>query len=742
MADLEVNIWKTIYDYKYQENRETITIPEFFEIIKSEKYKVVIEKIRAIEDKEERDKAKEVLPNVTISGTFKEKNLLGLIKHSGFICIDFDNLITKNEAIKTALRNDKYIYGYFTSASGHGLAVIVRIDAHRHAETFIALERYFYEQYGLVADSGCKDVCRMRYFSYDPDAYLNTASQTYNKFPKIDTKPKKHYVTVLSTKSDIGKIVSQATQKCVDVTDGSYAEWQRLAASLATLGEQGRDYFHVLSQYNSKYDHIQADKKFDNMLNSANGNITIGTFYYYAKRAGLDTNTEKAAKIVETCREVKRIKNLTVDNAIKRLQDKSIICVDEDEKSNTEDIELVKKVYETTDISEIAGIQEIENYILENYELKRNEISNHIEWKNGQELEDKDYSEIYIETKKQYPKISKGDVGDIISSKSISYNPIKNFIEDNRHLITEGKTTGLISTLASCICGDTGLTGDRFDVEYEEYYIRKWMVGIIASVYGHVSPLLLALCGKMNTGKSQFFHRLFPAELKKYSIQKKIGIDKDSANDMCRYLLILDDELSGKSRMEDKHLRELTSTEYFTFRPPYGRINISRKRLAVLCGTTNDEAILSDPTGNRRIIPVRVLSIDHDKYNNIDKKALFMEAVRLYESGYKWELTSEDIERLEVSTVQHVAENFERELVSMFFDNPQTDAEKSFSKFMPTAEILIALEKETSQKLNIRKIGNELRMLKFEQHIKKVGSRTTRGYMVIPKKMNYSVERY
>ena len=77
MADLEVNIWKTIYDYKYQENRETITIPEFFEIIKSEKYKVVIEKIRAIEDKEERDKAKEVLPNVTISGTFKEKNLLG-----------------------------------------------------------------------------------------------------------------------------------------------------------------------------------------------------------------------------------------------------------------------------------------------------------------------------------------------------------------------------------------------------------------------------------------------------------------------------------------------------------------------------------------------------------------------------------------------------------------------------------------------------------------------------------------
>ena len=721
MADFEISLWADIFDAGYKENREIITIPELFRIIRGEKYKVIIEKIRSVDDKAKRDELKQMLPAVTVSGTFRERRIHGLIKHSGFICMDFDNLGAKAESIKTALQNDKNIYGCFTSASGRGLAVLVRIDSHRHTETFTALERYFYEQYGLVADVGCKDICRLRYFSHDPSAYTNTASQIYNKFPKVDTKPKKHYVAVLSTKSDIGKIVSQATQKGMDITDGSYAEWQRLAASLATLGEQGRDYFHALSQYNSKYDHTQADKKFDNMLNSANGNITIGTFYYYAKRSGLDTNTEKASKVLETCREVKRIKNLTVDNAIKRLQDKSIICIDEDEKSNTEDIELVKKVYETTDVSEIAGIQEIENYIFENYEFRRNEISNQIEWKTGEELEDKDFNEIYIETKKQYPKINKSDICSIIDAKTETYNPLKDYIEEHRSLITEGKTANLINEIAATIT-TASLNADIFDAEYEEYFIRKWFVGMIATIYGHTSPLLLALCGEIqNTGKSEFFKRLLPRKLYKYFADMKIGIDKDAQIAMTRYLVIFDDELAGKSKMEEEHLKALTSKSVFTFRPPYGTTSIQRRRLAVLCGTTNDKAILGDPTGNRRVIPISVMSINHANYNSIDKDALFMEAVRLYEAGEKWELTTNDIDRLAKNTTENIKENFEKDLILKFFTRTDGEASESFAGSYTPTDIILILEKETSQKLNVKKIGSELRNLGFKKTQRRIG---------------------
>lgn len=735
MADFEISVWDGITDTSYKETRKVITVPQLFEIVKANEYKVVIQRIRAEPDKTKRDELKKALLSaVTVSGVFSERRTAGLAKHSGCICIDFDGIAeNKIGQIKDKLRADKNVYGFFISASGKGLAVIVRIDPLRHAETFLALEKYFYEEYGLVACSGCKEVCRLRFFSYDPDAHVYFQSNIFDKFPKADKKPKKHYIDVPATNSDIGRIVNQAIQKGIDITDGSYSEWQRLAAALSTIGENGRDYFQALSQFHPKYDHAQTDRKFSNLIETANGNITIGTFFYLAKRAGLDTNTEKPAKIIETCREVKKNAKLTVDNAIKRLQDKNVICTAEDELSNNEDIELVKKVYEKTDISEVAGIQEVENHILENWKIKRNEISSQIEWENGNGLEDRHYSEIYIETKKQYPKVNKNDVLDIIHSKAVDYNPIKDFIEENRYLITERKTLGLTGCLASCICSDTGLTGDGFDADYEDYFMRKWLIGIIASVYGQVSPLLLALVGKQNTGKSQFFCRLLPIELKKYSVQMKIGIDKDSHAAMCKYLLILDDELSGKSRMEDKHLKELTSTPYFTYRPPYGRTSITKKRLAVLCGSTNDEAVLSDPTGNRRVIPIRVLSIDYAKYNGIDKTLLFMEMVRLYDSGEKWELTNEDIERLERGTVQHIAENFENELISLFFDRPETDLSKSFAKFMTTTEILLLLEEKTQQKLSIRKIGLELRMRKFERIKKRIGNCTLYGYLVVIK---------
>ena len=740
MADLEISVWDGITDTAYKEARRIITLPELFTIIKGNDYKVVIERIRAEPDKVKRDELKKALLSaVTISGVFRERRNAGLTKHSGVICIDFDGISdSKIGHIKDKLKGDRFVFGYFTSASGKGLAVIVRIDPLRHTDSFIAIEKYFYEQYGLVADVNCKDICRLRFLSHDTEAHTNFQSFVFDKFTKEDKKPKKHYVEVPATNSDIGRIVNQAIQKGVDITDGSYAEWQRLAASLTTLGEAGRDYFQALSQFHPNYDHVQTDRKFSNFMETATGNITIGTFFYFAKRAGLDTNTEKPKKIVEVCREIKKNTKLTVENAIKRLQDKNIICTEEDEISNGEDIELVKQVYEKTDISEVVGIQEIEDHIFDRYKIKLNEISDRLEWNDGSVLTDRSYSDIYIETKKIFPLVRKNDVIDIVECKAPHYNPIKDFVEANRHLIAEGKTLGLTGVLASCITTDTGTSDEGMDADYQDYFLRKWLVGIAASVYGHISPLLLALSGKQLTGKTCFLRNLFPETIKKYNVQIKIGTDKDSSAAMCKYLLIVDDELSSKSRMEEKHLKELTSTEFFTYRPPYGRSDITKKRIAVLCGTTNDDAVLSDPTGNRRIIPIKVLSIDQEKYNSIDKTALFLEIVRLYESGEKWELTTEDIARLEKGTIEHQAENFDQDLILKYFRKPVDEYEKKQASFMTSTDVVLALEQSgTKQKLIPRKIGMQLRLMKFEKTTKRINGIPTFGYLLIKNNVDY-----
>jgi putative DNA primase/helicase len=55
----------------------------------------------------------------------------------------------------------------------------------------------------------------------------------------------------------------------------------------------------------------------------------------------------------------------------------------------------------------------------------------------------------------------------------------------------------------------------------------------------------------------------------------------------------------------------------------------------VLCGSTNEDCWLHDPTGGRRFIPVTVGTIDLDWLRS-NRGQLFAEAVVLYKAGRKW----------------------------------------------------------------------------------------------------------
>ena len=76
-------------------------------------------------------------------------------------------------------------------------------------------------------------------------------------------------------------------------------------------------------------------------------------------------------------------------------------------------------------------------------------------------------------------------------------------------------------------------------------------------------------------------------------------------------------------------------------------------RYAVLCGTSNEEEVINDPTGNRRIIPINVTNINWDAYEAIDKAALWMELYHAYhDDPNSWMLTSTDIQYLNEKTEQ------------------------------------------------------------------------------------------
>lgn len=247
--------------------------------------------LRSINDPQERKAMKKKLPQAAISGVFSKRNKEGLIQHSGLICIDLDGKDNPDmciEETKAMLAEMAEIAFVSVSVGGHGLFAIIPIAyPNRHEEHFLSLQDDF-KALGLTIDPACKDVCRMRCMSYDPAPIINTTPKTYSY---LKSKPQpiiRHY-----QHNDNDRTIAKVYELCrkvesfsIDMT-ANYQDWFSVSASLASLGEDGREAFHMVSRQNGKYNQRECDKQFDYCLRK-NGSIGIGTFFFYCNRYGLD----------------------------------------------------------------------------------------------------------------------------------------------------------------------------------------------------------------------------------------------------------------------------------------------------------------------------------------------------------------------------------------------------------------------------------------------------------------------
>jgi hypothetical protein len=86
----------------------------------------------------------------------------------------------------------------------------------------------------------------------------------------------------------VKEIVKSIENAKVDIAT-HYNEWRDAGFALANaLGENGRRYFHRISSFHPDYDSQRADTQYTNCLKSNGQGITIRTFFYLAKNAGID----------------------------------------------------------------------------------------------------------------------------------------------------------------------------------------------------------------------------------------------------------------------------------------------------------------------------------------------------------------------------------------------------------------------------------------------------------------------
>ena len=156
------------------------TVDEMLDRIKNGKSKAKVEEIRNCIDKERKNQLKCNLPSICFSGKFTERKDECLQEHSGFICLDFDE-VPELRDFQTDLINLPYVYACWVSPSGNGLKALVKIaDPKKHREHFTSLQEE------LNCDKSGINVSRVCYESYDPDIYINTKAEPYKKFKKVE----------------------------------------------------------------------------------------------------------------------------------------------------------------------------------------------------------------------------------------------------------------------------------------------------------------------------------------------------------------------------------------------------------------------------------------------------------------------------------------------------------------------------------------------------------------------------
>lgn len=668
---------------------ENITIDDFLQAVKYGKWQSQVEAVRAEQDAEKRKSLKVKLPSVTISGTFSKRDEKYLIDHSGFICIDIDGF-----SDKAPLLADKYTYALFKSVSGGGLACLVKVNPQKHKDSFRWLQKYYFESYGIVVDPKPQNVASLRFISYDPDLFINDKSKTSltikEKTVRVQSLP------VIISDDKISVLISEAVSRGIDIAP-DYSSYINLAFALVDgFGEAGRSWFHSLCSTNSKYNSLHADRQYNiSLKRGSKSGISVGTLYWMLKQAGIElpSETKKAVRIATVAKRAGKssaeIKATLIANDIKP---------ESAEKITNEVLSRTDLNLQSQGRGPETLIESILEWMNQNHDLKKNEITRAVE-DGGNDLVKERLNTIFLRARSAF------DTSDvtydlcerIIFSDFIpKYNPITDYIEKNKHRNSSGNIEALLKTIKS-------------NTEYYDGFIFRWLIGIIAAYKGNPVRYVLALTGGQFTGKTEWFRRLLPTALQKYYAESKLDRGKDDELLMCQKLIVMDDEMGGKSKQDEKLFKELTSKSVFSLRVPYGRTNEDFKRLAVLCGTSNDNQIINDRTGNTRILAVEVESIDHELYNRIDKDELFMELYRAYEAGAEWQLSKDEFTYLSRTSKEFEDINPEKELLMQFF---KPASEGGLTTDMTATEIKDYMETRTVQRIrSLKALGVELKRM-------------------------------
>ena len=263
-------------------------------------------------------------------------------------------------------------------------------------------------------------------------------------------------------------------------------------------------------------------------------------------------------------------------------------------------------------------------------------------------------------------------------------------------------------------------------------YLCRWMLAFVHQARGgdavfanSVAPLLIS--DRQGLHKSTFCRLLLPEALRYlYTDSFDLTAEGQCERKLADYLLINLDEFDRYSARKQSTLKNLMQMTTLSIRRAYEKNASVLPRIASFIGTSNSDALLSDPTGSRRFLCVEIEeSIDVD--TPIEHGQLYAQCLHLLAEGERHHFID-----AEVRDIEQRNRGFRRSqpLEELFFAHYRLPREGEEPELLSAAEIydhLYDLDPRTMRGVNRQNFGAELRS--FGAVRTKIGNR--RVYRVI-----------
>lgn len=707
----------TVYS-GFTKSLEDITLDDFLGQIKNGTYSEMVLKVRQLLKEGKKEKAqltKKQLRAVTISAIYlggrKEEFMT---EYQGTLVIDIDD-ITPQELtrIKELVNADVHTYASFESPGG-GLKVIVMVTdkdnglpltIHEikdfHKQMYNHVMEYYQRLTGTKIDVSGKDITRLCFFSYDPEMYLNHGAipfvQTEVTPPREPSRPKR-----------IDKVFREALNEMRKTSE--YKEGNRNnfifhianilnrnaishndARTLCNNEFKDIDTSEILAAVDSAYSHtdefgaIKKQKK----------NVLIGkaqtflTEHYDVRYNVVSTKLEIRLKELPTegnelatsgAEQATTSSNLPAANS--NLPTTSIVQSTDSSKQAMGDTEQAAQSNELPATSSnlptantnqpTKGSKPIEP---SGGKARKQKPAASVKKKSEllftdkfTVMNDRIESSVWRAVNNAGIKVNITVVRQLLNSDLFGeFNPFEYYF----YSLPKWNGKDYIGELAATIRTDN-------DDEYWRFCLEKWITAMVASLLDKnvVNHLMIILNSSQGLGKTQWIQNILPPELSDYfAMASLVEKEKDLLLKFCYHAVILLDEMDAFSQRELSLVKKLITQNRVDERKAYAHNEEKYTRYASLMATTNNQKMLSDPTGSRRFAPFNIIKMNYQF--KIDYRQLYAQVMHNYLSGYRFWLNLDEIDQLNAHNEAFQLPVPEEEFLLTYFtkerihDNPQ-----------------------------------------------------------------------